>query len=69
MAELAVPETFLVIRGDDPKLGKALTAAFGLPEQNVVFKPIEADTHQVTATLVVGKDWSTALKKRQTKEI
>ena len=64
-----VPETFLILRGDSPELGKALADAFGLPENAVVIKPIEADTHQVTATLVVGKNWSTALRRAPVKEI
>lgn len=64
-----VPESFIILREENKELGKVLTQTFGLPETAVVVKPIESDNHQVTATLVVGKNWATALRKVPAKEI
>lgn len=64
-----VPESFVILREENKELGKVLTETFGLPETAVVVKPIESDNHQVTATLVVGKNWASALRKAPAKEI
>jgi hypothetical protein len=65
----SVPESFIILREENKELGKVLAETFGLPETAVVVKPIESDNHQVTATLVVGKNWASALRKVPPKEI
>jgi len=54
-----VGESFVISRIEDNATAVLLAQKLGLHASEVPFKPLENNYRQVTATLVLGEDWST----------
>ena len=52
-----VSNSFIISRDEDTKVAELLAARLGLDPSTVIYKPLEKNFRQVSATLVLGKDW------------
>ncbi len=52
-----LPKSFVISREQDKTAAALLAKKLGLDPSEVVYKPLEHNSRQVSATLVVGKDY------------
>ena len=54
-----VTGTFIISRHEDMKVARVLARKLGLEPSTVVYRPLENNYRQISATLVLGEDWET----------
>ena len=52
-----VTGTFIISRDEDMKVARMLAGKLGLEPSTVVYRPLEKNYRQISATLVLGEDW------------
>ncbi len=56
-----VDESFIISRQEDLTVARLLAEQLGLRTDNILYQPIENNHRSVTATLVLGKDYESAV--------
>ncbi len=59
-----IAQSFVISRQDDLTAAEILARQLGLDAGNIEFEPIENNYKSITATLVVGQDFGTAILER-----
>ncbi len=63
-----VAESFIITRQEDRTAARLLAERVGLNPDQVVYKPLENNYRDVTATLVLGTDWTEVEASKPKKE-